>query len=79
MVFCVCGMVGKFGLYTDYLFFLSSQIMITRDISYCKIETNTEISRNVKVTNVQNTTIQLEDSTEIPYIIYLYSKLIFKF
>ena len=51
-----------------YLLFLFFQVMIARDISHYKIETNTAILKNVLITNVQNTFIQLEDSTEIPLL-----------
>ena len=42
--------------------------MIASDISHYRIETNTEILKNVKIINVQNNFVQLEDSTEIPLL-----------
>jgi len=52
-------------MYIYYFFFLLSQIVLTQGISHYKIETATEILKKVKITNVQEFLLQLDDSTKI--------------
>ena len=46
-------------------FFLLSQILLAKDVSHYKVETAAKILKKVKITNIQETLIQLDDSTKI--------------